>query len=120
MTLPLTPEIMEAAYEYLRATPPFRAWGLPHSDEVVFQLSSRRREYGRYQFDGERHTITASIHSIAYSVTLLRFMAHEMTHLLLEMRGLDSRGTEETHNAHFRRLAGQVCKIHGFDPKAFY
>lgn len=121
MTLPLKPEMMEAAYEYLRTTPPFSAWGLPHSDDVIFQLSGRRREFGRYQWDGERHTITASIHGIAYTSTLMRFMAHEMIHLYLEMKGLESRkASEEVHNTHFRKFAGQACKYHGFDPKAFY
>lgn len=121
MTLPLTPEALEAAYEYLRATPPFSSWGLPHSDEVIFQLSSRRREFGRYQWNGERHTITASIHGIAYTPTLMRFLAHEMIHLFLEMRGLESKtGGGDVHNAHFRRFAAQVCRYHGFDPKAFY
>ncbi len=121
MTLPLKPEMLEAAYEYLRTTPPFSSWGLPHSDEVIFQLSSRRGEYARYQWDGERHTITMSIHAISYTHTLLCYMAHEMIHLFLEIRNLESRrGSEDTHNAHFRKFAGQACKYHGFDPKAFY
>jgi hypothetical protein len=27
---------------------------------------------------------------------------------------------EKTHNAEFRKLAARFCKVHGFDPKAFY
>jgi hypothetical protein len=121
MSLPLTAEMMEAAYDYLRSTPPFSSWGLPHSDEVVFFLSSSRRKFGWYQWDGDRHTITASIHAIAYTSTLMQFMSHEMIHLNLEMRGLESRkGSDDVHNKHFRKFAGQVCRYHGFDPKAFY
>ncbi len=120
MTLPLTAEMLEAAYDYLRVTPPFSAWRLPHSDDVVFHLSSRRKEFGRYRWDGERHTITASIHGMAYTSTLMRFMAHEMVHLYLEKAGLESPKGEEVHNAHFRKYAAQVCRYHGFDPKEFY
>jgi len=34
MTLPLTPATLTAAYEFLRTTPPFKGWKLPHADEV--------------------------------------------------------------------------------------
>jgi hypothetical protein len=43
-----------------------------------------------------------------------------MIHLYLEKMGWESPGSEDTHNAAFRRFAVQVCKYHGFDPKAFY
>ena len=39
----------------------------------------------------------------------------------LEITGMESRsGGPNTHNIAFRKFAAQVCKIHGFDPKAFY
>lgn len=121
MTLPLTPEMLAGAYEYLKATPPFSKWNLPETDEVGFRLSNSQRELGRYRWDGAKHTITASRKAIGHTATLLRFMAHEMVHLHLEETGMESRrGGEDTHNAAFRVLAAQVCKVHGFDPKAFY
>jgi hypothetical protein len=120
MTLPITPETMAAAYDYLATTPPFSGWNLPDSEDVLFKLSRRLREYGRYQWNGSRPTITASVKSIAYTSTLMRFMSHEMIHLYLEKTGWESPGGEDTHNAAFRRFAVQVCKYHGFDPKAFY
>jgi hypothetical protein len=121
MTLPLTSETMAAAYDYLSTTPPFSNWNLPDSEDVVFKLSRRPREFGRYQLIDGRHAITASIHAIAHTVTLMRFMAHEMIHLYLEKMGWESRAhSEEVHNAAFRKFAAQACKVHGFDPKEFY
>jgi hypothetical protein len=89
-------------------------------EDVVFKTSRGEREFGFYRWDGERHTITASVKSIAYTSTLMQFMSHEMIHLYLEKMGWESPGSEDTHNAAFRRFAVQVCKYHGFDPKAFY
>lgn len=120
-TLPLTPETLAGAYDYLCTTPPFNKWNLPDSEDVVFKLSRRKREAGRYQWDGERHTIAASIYAIAHTVSLMRFMAHEMVHLHLEATRMESRsGGTDVHNAAFRKFAAHVCKVHGFDPKAFY
>ena len=47
MALRLTPEILEGAYEFLRATPPFRGWRLPHADEVEFVVSRHRHNNAR-------------------------------------------------------------------------
>jgi hypothetical protein len=41
-------------------------------------------------------------------------------HLNLEMIGWESvGGGPNTHNTAFRQFAVQVCKYHGYDPKAF-
>lgn len=121
MTLPLSAETLAASYDYLRTTPPFASWLLPESEDVVFKVSRRPTEAGRYYIDGKRHTIEASARGIAYTGSLMRLMAHEMVHLYLQKMGWESKtGSEETHNAAFRKFAARVCKIHGFDPKAFY
>lgn len=121
MTLPLNPETLAAAYDFLKVTPPFDQWNLPDSEEVGFKLSRNRKVLGHYQWDGKRHNITASVISIGHSWTLMRFMAHEMIHLHLEATDMESRrGGSDTHNAPFRKYAAQVCKHHGFDPKSFY
>ena len=36
--LTLTPDMLESAYEYLRVSPPFCRWGLPHADHVMFRV----------------------------------------------------------------------------------
>ena len=120
MSLPLDKEMLAAAYEYLRHTPPFSKWNLPDAEDVKFSTSRRPREAGRYQWDGN-HNIIASIHGVGHTSTLMRFMAHEMIHLYLEKMGWESKArSEEVHNAAFRKFAAQVCKYHGFDLKAFY
>lgn len=121
VTLPLTPEMLASAYDYLRLSPPFRSWKLPPAIIVKFKVSQRSSEFGRYQWDGERHTISMSTKSIGQTETLLRYLAHEMIHLHLEATGQESkRGGINIHNAAFKRYAARVCKVHGFDPKAFY
>ena len=121
MTLPLNAETLAAAYDFLNTTPPFNKWNLPDAEDVGFRLSRRKKELGRYQWDGKRHTIIASSLAIGHTSTLMRFLCHEMIHLHLEATGTDSRrGGEDTHNVAFQKFAAEVCKYHGFDPKAFY
>ena len=47
MTLSLTPDLLAAAYDFLRATPPFKAWRLPESDDIAhtveFLISERAK-----------------------------------------------------------------------------
>jgi len=44
-------------------------------------------------------------------------MAHEMVHLHEHHAGMCREDVE--HSTAFKRLADQVCKVHGFDPKLF-
>jgi hypothetical protein len=112
--------MLAAAYDFLCTTPPFRDWSLPDSEDVVFKVTRSRRWFARYRWDGRRHTIEISVNAVAYSDTLLAKLSHEMIHLHLEELGMDARGTDDTHSGAFRNLAAEVCKIHGFDPKAYY
>ncbi len=121
VSLVITPEMLAGMYEYLRTTPPFKSWRLPPSSEIKFKISKSKTEYGTYQWDRKRHTITGSKNAIGQTYTLARFMAHEMVHMHLEITGQESRnGGRNTHNAAFRRYAVRVCKYHGFDLKEFY
>lgn len=120
MTLPLTPETLAAAYDYLKSTPPFNKWNLPESEDVKFRVGKQRREFASYRWNGNVHEITMSSHGIGQTATLFPTLAHEMVHMDLEEMSMDSRGTRATHNGAFRIRAAQVCKIHGWDLKAFY
>lgn len=121
MALCLTPETLAAAYQYLCTTEPFKAWSLPDAEDVGFKVVRTRLKQAWYQWDGERHTITASQGRIAQTTTLMQAVAHEMILLHLEEIGMESRSHScDTHNAAFRVLAAQVCKAHGWDVKAFY
>lgn len=120
MTLPLTPETLAAAYDYLCSTPPFNKWSLPDSDEVKFTVNKSRVDFAQYRWDGKQHTITVSESSVGHTATLMEKMGHELVHLHLEDSEMESRGTQDTHGIWFRKLAAQACKAHGWDLKAFY
>lgn len=121
MTLPLTRETLEACYEFLKTTKPFLAWNLPDGEDVKFTVCKMSDTFAQYRWDGRRHTISVSSNAVGHTATLIRAMSHELIHLHLEATGMESRGgTKNTHNAAFRKFAAQVCKLHGFDPKAFY
>lgn len=116
MTLPLTPEMLRGAYEYLRACPPFRRWKLPPAEEVAFYVGGSRTNSGEYGYEKGAHWIRVSDRHAGHTATLLFILAHEMVHL---KQGLRRPGTKLTHDAEFRRLSARVCKLHGFDPKMF-
>lgn len=123
MTLPLTPEILAAAYDFLRATPPFIRWNLPEPEDIKFRTSRHPKSAGKYVWDpnDKSHYIIASVRGIGHTDSLMKFMAHEMIHLHLRIMGWESKGvSSEIHNVAFCKLAAQVCRWHGFDPKAFY
>lgn len=114
MTLALTPATLEAAYEYLRTTLPFRRWKLPHADEVEFHVIHKRGMFADCETAGEKHTIRISTVKVGRTQTLIETMAHEMVHVRL-----DRQGVKAHHGADFQRCAAQVCRHHGFDPKTF-
>jgi hypothetical protein len=118
MSLRLTPEMLVAAYEFLRVSAPFRAWKLPDADEVEFHVIGARDRRGHYcTGEGALHCIAISAANVGHSETLIRTVAHEMLHLHQRERRSETPHTE--HNAEFRRLARLVCVHHGFDPRAF-
>ena len=117
MALVLTPKILEAAYEFLRASPPFHRWKLPSGASIRFSVvrdPSLRGFYRRHN-DG-RAEIAISARVTGHTDTLIETMAHEMIHLYQNIHGAARDGQ---HNANWKRAAGRVCKIHGFDQKAF-
>lgn len=119
--LSLTPEMLEAAYEYLRASPPFRGWNLPHADQVSFRVLGARDRFGHFRGRHRRargdsfSEIAISGRMVKSSELLIATMAHEMIHLYQDETGA-ARGQ---HNAAFRKLARRVCAIHGFPPGEF-
>lgn len=116
MTLPLSIEMLESAYDYFRATPPFRRWNLPEPEDITFKVGKDPSCYGWFDKKKKKPTIAISTALVGHTQTLMETMAHEMIHLHEDMRGW-RRGGE--HSAAFRKWAQLVCKIHGFDPKGF-
>lgn len=116
MTLPLTPEIVAAAYDFLRTTKPFCEWNLPEPEDVTFKIVRSNTCNGWHLMDKGHHTIAISRNGVAHTMTLIATVGHEMIHLFLRETGVDKRGR---HSKVFYRLAEKVARIHGFDPKNF-
>lgn len=119
MSLPLTPEMLAAAYDFLRTTPPFRGWRLPHSDAIELSVGCQRdREahYSRYLRTSD-HIIVVSSTRVGHTNTLLAAIAHEMIHLHQATTKHETSGV--MHNADFRKHARTVCRWHGWDAKSF-
>lgn len=111
----LTPEILRAAYEYLRATPPFNRWRLPAADEVEFHVTRHKDRTGDCETaGGQEPIIRISAALVGWTSSLMATMAHELVHLYL-----DRKGVRAHHGREFQRCARLVCKRHGFDPRLF-
>src|ERR1700712_2643249 len=120
--LTLTPELLEGAYEYLRISLPFRTWGLPHPDQVIFRVLGAADRFGHFRGRHRRaqgadgySEIAISARMVRDSGVLIATMAHEMIHLYQDENGM-ARGH---HNPQFYRLAARVCAVHGFDLETF-
>jgi len=114
MTLPLDPAMLGAAYEFLRATPPFRRWKLPPGEAIEFHVTASQGLRGRCVNSGDHQTIEISLRTIGHTHSLMMAMAHEMIHVRDNLAGIRAH-----HGASFWRGAAQVCRYHGFDPKLF-
>lgn len=117
----LNPEVLAGAYDYLCACEPFRQWNLPDSDDIKFRATKSRDTFGQYTWNNGKHQIDISGACISHTSSLMWVMAHEIIHLHLQMTGMESRSSDpNVHNAAFRKLAHVVCRLHGFDVKAFW
>lgn len=115
--LRLTPDMLEAAYELLRTTPPFKGWRLPSADDVEFHVTRHQNRYADYEFDKLRkvHIVRVSQVKNVRLDKLLETLAHEMIH----MRQFLSGKREADHGALFQREANRICNTHGFDRAIF-
>lgn len=116
MILPLTPATLEAAYNYLRSTPPFVRWRLPPGGDVKFGIIRSRDRQAHYFSRNDVHHIEFSSRYVGTHANLLSTMAHEIIHLHMSQTCLTQRNP---HDATFRKYADRVCKIHGFDRLMF-
>ena len=114
MTLPITPELLRAVYAFLLETPPFKRWGLPQGEDVIFQVTRNRKTQGDHLFINGVHTIRVSRVKIGYTAGLIALMAHEMVHAACDIERVRSE-----HGREFRKRAEEVCLYHGFDPAEF-
>ena len=116
----LTRETMAAAYDLLVSTPPFCRWNLPDSDDIEFKVARDPHNFGWFTASGRgkkrKYLIAVSNRKVEYLSSLLATMAHELIHLHLDMTRQDKKGE---HNGAFNAIAKNICRLHGFDPKAF-
>ena len=117
MSLPLTPEALEAAYNYLRTCAPFKGWKLPEAEEVEFHVTRHKDQEGDWEFKNGRHSVRISQHTIGHTDSLMQAMAHEMVHMFQYIT--KSETPNAVHNWRFNKLAGVVCRVHGWDAKKF-
>jgi hypothetical protein len=116
--LHITPAMLEAGYELLLTTLPFRRWKMPAVDEIHFYAKTIDKPgthgtQGQYWFDGKSHHLQVNPARHFTLASMLMTLAHEMVHLRV---GELDRGA---HGAEFHRLADQVCRHHGFDRGQF-
>lgn len=111
------PDELEAAYEFLRVSEPFRRWKLPHADAITFRVTSDPKVFGRFIGGNGKYTIVVSEASASHTIKLLETIAHEILHLAQHLSGHE---TKSEHNADFKKKARRICDVHGFDPKAFF
>lgn len=117
MSVLITRDALRAAYDFLCETPPFNKWNLPDSEDIEFKVAKDPSTMGWHTFDGTKHVVVVSSATVGHTSNMIETLAHEMIHVHEAHSKACSRGAE--HSAAFRRWAAQVCRIHGFDPKAF-
>lgn len=114
MSLPLSPATLEAAYDFLRTTLPFRRWKLPAGEQIEFHVTGHVNRRGHCLQKATHHVVAISGATIGQTHSLMMAMAHEMVHV-----HLDRKAVKAAHGADFHRCADLVCKYHGFDRKLF-
>jgi len=121
MTLPISIEMIAAAYEYFRTTPPYSRWNLPDSEDVIFKvvkdphLEAWHNAKGRGK--SRKQIVAVSEASVGHTISLMGAVAYEMLHLHQDITKQSTPGTE--HNAAFKKDAAKICRVHGFDEKRF-
>ena len=120
MSLYITPEMAEAAYNYLKTTPPFKRWGLPSSHKIEWMITRNNGYMGRctsYNHTDNKFTIEISLVKVTNTESLIETMAHEMIHM--RQRIVNGFKSSQGHGKDFQKMADQVCRKHGFNRDYF-
>lgn len=111
--------LVEAVYDMLRLTAPFKRWRLPEADAISFAISRDNNTRGEFHMTGVNKDVPVVTVNEKHHTTiqeLMRTVAHEMCHLHEQLHGTRK---DVHHGAFFNRAADQVCKAHNFDRGAF-
>lgn len=112
--IPLSPELLAHAYDYLCCCPPFDKLNMPPSDDIIFRVTKSNKHFAQYFIREGKHYIDVSQKYVGSHSMLLATLAHEAIHLHLEE--IDAC---DQHGPNWRKLADEVCKIHSFDRLTF-
>lgn len=117
MPVPLNPEMLACAYDYLACLPPFHKWNLPPSEDVKFKVIKNKDRFAHYQLVRGVHHIAISRSNVDRHIALLCALSHEMVHLYMRANGF---GEGNPHGKSFQLLADKVCRAHvEFDRNTF-
>lgn len=116
MLLKLTPDNLEATYSLLAECAPFNQWPLPDAQDVKFVVFRAKDRAADCSHDGKQWVIRVNESWCASLHGLIRHMAHEMCHVV---HGEACPNDQAMHGKWFKALAHAVCKVHGWDEKAF-
>lgn len=117
MSIRVTNDLVEATYELLRMTRPFKGWRLPHSDSIVFSITRDRGTRGDFLVNEKGEFVIRINDKYHHTLPeLIKTVAHEMCHLHEQMYGIRK---DVHHGAWYNSCADKVCKAHGFDRGAF-
>lgn len=117
VAIEITPEMVEACYEWLRLTPPFRAWKLPSGDGVEFRVTGHRDRSAHFRASLHPDVapeIATSVNGLHDYSQFVQAVAHELVHFYLDRRGMD-----DNHGPNFLKAARRVCKHFGWEEKDF-
>lgn len=114
MSLHITTDMLEHAYDFMRASEPFVQWGMPEADDIEFHVITTKKLRGHCIQKARHHVIGISNGVCGHTLTLFMAMGHEMVHVYL-----DRCGVKPAHGKDFLRCAAMVCEVHGFDTKFF-
>jgi hypothetical protein len=113
----ITPALIEASYELLRTTPPFRGWKLPPGDDVEFCVMRNNICSADYlRLPNGTHRIRVNSRWNGSVERVVRAVAHEMVHMHLDIA---CPSDTAAHGKRFWRAARRVCRHHHFDPTGF-
>lgn len=115
--LHITPALVEANYELLRLTPPFRGWKLPAPDDVEFRVDGSIECRGWYIFKDGKHILSISHRNQSTLQELTKTVAHEMIHV--HEQNANACRPDVAHSWRWKRWARSVCKWHCWDYNAF-
>lgn len=117
MTIQVTVELVEAVYEMLRMTKPFKGWKLPHADDISFAMIRKPGTSGEFYVNPNGIPYICINDKFHHTLQeLMKTVAHEMCHLYEHLYYFRQ---DIHHGAIFRQCADRVCRIHQFDRGAF-